>query len=129
MTVLNFGLWVVTYLLEITLISAFAYIIYNYLWQRLITRYTLAYPSLILYFNSMGWMLSIIIFWVYSIGDIFYDSFFGDGPTRDTQKYFDMFSYIAFGFTVVITSLCIYSIYKQERIYWKNKKHVQYSKN
>ena len=114
--------WIGSFFLEVFLFALITNLIYNFLWKNLITRYTLAYAGLLLMYNVMGWLFAFCIFWIYSLLDMFYDAFFGNGVERYTKRYVGILNNGLLISTIAITSLCTMSIYKQEKDYWKNKR-------
>ncbi|NDC24745.1 MAG: hypothetical protein EBZ49_11565 [Proteobacteria bacterium] len=114
--------WIGSFFLEVFLFALITNLIYNFLWKNLITRYTLAYAGLLLMYNVMGWLFAFCIFWIYSLLDMFYDAFFGNGVERYTKRYVGILNNGLLISTIAVTSLCAMSIYKQEKDYWKNKR-------
>lgn len=114
--------WLLAFGFEVALFTVITYAIYSYLWKYLITRYTLAYPGLLLMYNIMGWVFAFCVFWGYSLLDLFYDAFFGDGVDENSDAYITLLNTGMIVSTVVVTCVCCVSIYNQESLYWKSRR-------
>jgi len=118
----NLVLWLGGFWLEIGLWFLLSVFIYSWLYQYHITRWLIAYPSVLIISNVMAWIFFGCLWFMGSIFGLFYEAFFTESGISNTSGYVDFAGNMFTISTIFVTFLALRFIYNQEKSYWDSKK-------